>query len=34
MIELADGDLPGETDGTNVTYVKNRVYWYTNHAPY
>jgi len=34
MIELADGDLPGETGGTNVTYVKNHIDWYPNLAPY
>jgi len=34
MVELADGDLPDETDGTGVPYVMNRVYWYSNLAPY
>ena len=34
MDELADGDLPDETDGTSVPYVMNRVYWYSNLAPY
>ena len=34
MDELADGDLPDEIDGTGVPFVKNRVYWYSNLAPY
>ena len=34
MVELADGDIPNETDGTGVPYVMNRVYWYSNFAPY
>ena len=34
MDELTDGDLPDETDGTGVLYVMNRVYWYSNLAPY
>ena len=34
MDELADGDLPDETDGTGVPYVMNHVYWYSNLAPY
>ena len=34
MVELADGDLPNETDGTGVHYMMNCVYWYSNLVPY
>jgi hypothetical protein len=34
MVELADGDLPDETDDTGVHYVMNRIYWYSKFAPY